>query len=64
MYKKLGKLTQDFLDLKYGIGVKPYNGIDFDVELPKLNGGWVLNDMIDRMKEKRDCLENNSEFLK
>jgi hypothetical protein len=60
LYEKLGNLTEDFLKLKYGIGLKPSNGIDFSIELPKLNGGWVITDTIDRMKQKRECLEKGS----
>ncbi|KAI6183810.1 Acid phosphatase [Aphelenchoides bicaudatus] len=58
LYDQLGQLTNEFLNLKYGIGLKPYNGVDFSTELPKLNGGWILGDMLDRMKQKRDCIEN------
>jgi len=57
LYEKLGELTQKFLNLKYGIGLHPYKGVDFGVELPRLNGGWVLGEIIDRMLEKRKCLE-------
>lgn len=30
-------------------------------ELVKLNGGWVLGEMIDRMMDKRKCLERPAE---
>jgi hypothetical protein len=61
LYEQLGNLTLKFLNLKYGIGLKPSNGIDFSIELPRLNGGWILSDMIDRMQEKRKCLESGNE---
>lgn len=59
LYEQIGNLTNDFLKLKYGIGLKPSKGIDFSIELPKLNGGWTLGDMIDRMKQKVECLEKS-----
>ncbi|KAI6242552.1 Acid phosphatase [Aphelenchoides fujianensis] len=46
-------------DLNDGIGVAAQEGVDFGVELAKINGGPLLTEMIDRMQAKVRCLETS-----
>jgi hypothetical protein len=54
---EVANLVDDFED---GMKVAPMDGIDFQIELPKLNGGPLLWEMIDNMQKKRSCLENQA----
>ncbi|KAI6207235.1 Acid phosphatase [Aphelenchoides fujianensis] len=46
-------------DLNDGIGVAAQEGVDFGVELAKIDGGPLLTEMIERMQAKVRCLETS-----
>uniref|UniRef100_A0A914C1Y0 Uncharacterized protein n=1 Tax=Acrobeloides nanus TaxID=290746 RepID=A0A914C1Y0_9BILA len=53
-----------------GLSVSPYRGIKFDIEIPKVEAGELLNEILTHMQEKEDCLfdetlnENCTEILR
>lgn len=66
LFEQIDELAGIVDDLEDGIGVAEKDGIDFQVELPKLTGGPLLWDMINHMQQKRHCLDNptnRSKFL-
>ncbi|CAJ0564638.1 unnamed protein product, partial [Mesorhabditis spiculigera] len=51
----LTKINNRLEDMQDGIGLSPFNGIDFSVELPKLRVGALTNDMRMHMNLKLAC---------
>jgi len=47
-------IVDNFYD---GIGIKDIDGINFSTEVPRLNGGPLLWEMIDNLKHKQFCLD-------
>ncbi|KAI6181515.1 Acid phosphatase [Aphelenchoides besseyi] len=57
IYKKAGDLAGVLDDYEDGIGISDQDGINFSTELAKINGGPLLNEMIEHLKAKTHCLD-------
>ncbi|KAI6171492.1 Acid phosphatase [Aphelenchoides fujianensis] len=64
LFNKTRELAGFVDDLEDGIGVADQEGIDFSVEMAKINGGSLLTDIIDHMQYKVHCLETKGERSK
>uniref|UniRef100_A0A914HBP6 acid phosphatase n=1 Tax=Globodera rostochiensis TaxID=31243 RepID=A0A914HBP6_GLORO len=53
-------INTKLIDFNSGLGLKPFLGIDFAVEVPKMLGGTFLWQIIERMDQKIECLKNKA----
>ena len=56
----IARINNQAIRWNYGMDVKPINGINFRMELAKMNGGPLLWQIIGNMQAKVECM-NSSE---